>query len=126
MEFFDSLNADETARRHKAREAIAAGVLPNRAPARTWGGKGVGAQCTICGEAITTQEIEFELEFGVDPPVREHYRLHMRCFAAWEFERASMSGTRHPIAAPEALKAPNGDVTMRARERSTDTSRGIP
>jgi hypothetical protein len=120
------LTADETTRRLKARAAIAAGVLPNRAPARTWGGKGVGGQCTICGEAITTQDIEFELEFAHEEPARGKYRVHMRCFAAWEFERTTMSGNGHAAPSGGVLKEANGDGTIRARERPSDIERGFP
>lgn len=126
MDFPASLvTADETTRRRKAREAIAAGALPDRAPARTWGGKGVGAQCTICADAITTQDIEFELEFAEENPVRGKYRLHLRCFCAWEFERATMSGARHAAPAGEVLKEANGDGTIRRRERDTDNAPGL-
>ena len=44
----------------------------------------------ICEKPVTKDEMEFEIEFahdgknpGVDPPLH----LHVRCFAAWEFER---------------------------------------
>jgi hypothetical protein len=127
MDFPESLTtADEATRRQKAREAIAAGVLPNCAPARTWGGKGVGGRCTICGDAITTQDIEFELEFGHEEPAHGKYRVHMRCFAAWELERATMSGNGHCGLSGEVLKDANGDGTMRRRERSSDNERGSP
>ena len=59
---------DETALRAKAREVIRTGKLPSRRPDRTWGGPGVGAPCTVCGEAVTKDHLsskssgEFERE----------------------------------------------------------------
>jgi hypothetical protein len=57
---------DEATLRAKAREAIRTGKLPDRRPDRTWGGPGVGAPCTICGEPVTKNHLEFEVQFAVD------------------------------------------------------------
>jgi hypothetical protein len=79
---------DEVALRAKARAVILSGKLPSRAPDRVWGGPGVGAPCEVCGLPITKQEKEFQIEFeqqgggGLDK-----FHVHIRCFAAWEFER---------------------------------------
>jgi hypothetical protein len=81
--------SDEWTLREKAREVIRAGKLPNRRPDRTWGGPGVGADCTICGAPVKRDEAEFEIEFagnGQGSGLRT-YHVHVRCFAAWEFER---------------------------------------
>jgi hypothetical protein len=43
---------DEPRLREQAREAIQTGKLPSRAPDRTWGGPGVGADCTVCGHLL--------------------------------------------------------------------------
>jgi hypothetical protein len=62
------------------------------APTRTWGGSGVGAECAVCGLPVTKDEKEFEIEFehkgggGLDK-----FHVHIRCFAAWEFERKTVS-----------------------------------
>jgi hypothetical protein len=81
--------SDECALRDKAREVVQAGRLPNRRPDRTWGGPGVGADCAICSVPVKSDEVEFEIEFGRndDDPDLEKYHVHIRCFAAWEFER---------------------------------------
>jgi hypothetical protein len=55
---------DEPILRAKAREVIRTGKLPNRRPDRTWGGPGVGASCTICGEPVTKDQLEFEIQFS--------------------------------------------------------------
>jgi len=78
---------DDSVLRAKAREAIEAGTLPNRRPERMWGGPGVGARCTICGEPVKHDELELEMEFSADPgagPSKHH--VHVRCFSALEFE----------------------------------------
>jgi hypothetical protein len=69
---------------------IKSGKLPSRAPDRTWGGPGgVGAQCTVCGRPVTKDELEFEIQFARDGdnPGLDKFHVHIRCFAAWEFER---------------------------------------
>ena len=80
---------DETILRAKAREAIRTGKLPSRRPDHMWGGPGVGAFCTVCGEAVTEDQMEFEVQFAHDGdnPGLDKFHVHVRCFAAWEFER---------------------------------------
>ena len=64
---------DEPRLRKQARAVVESGKLPSRSPDRTWGGPGVGAPCTICGDG--------------DNPGLDKFHVHVRCFAAWEFER---------------------------------------
>jgi hypothetical protein len=80
---------DENILREKARAAIRDGKLPSRAPDRSWGGPGVGATCAVCGLPVTKDEKEFEIEFAHDGtnPGLDKFHVHIRCFAAWEFER---------------------------------------
>jgi hypothetical protein len=79
---------DEPILRQQAREAVLKGKLPARRPDRVWGGPGVGEICAICDKRITKEDIEYQLEFarpaedGIDK-----YHVHLRCNAAWEFER---------------------------------------
>jgi hypothetical protein len=75
--------------RAKVREVLQAGKLPNRRPDSTWGGSGVGAPCAVCDLPITHDQLEFEIQFahdGANPGI-DKYHVHVRCFAAWEFER---------------------------------------
>ena len=80
----------------QARKAIQAGKLPVRPPDRTWGGPGVDIECPVCGKPVTKADMEFEIQFAHDgtAPGLDNYHLHVRCFAAWEFERASLGGGR--------------------------------
>ena len=80
---------DEQLLRAKARAAIESGKLPSRRPDRTWGGAGVGAQCSVCELPVTKDQMEFEIQFSHDGdnPGLDKYHVHIRCFAAWEFER---------------------------------------
>jgi hypothetical protein len=43
----------------------------------------------VCGLPITKDEKEIEVQFAHDgaTPGLDKYSLHVRCFAAWEFER---------------------------------------
>ena len=83
---------DECTLREKAREVIQGGELPNRAPDRIWGGPGAGDDCTICHAPVKCDELEFEIEFtrDGDHPGLDTYHVHIRCFAAWEFERHNL------------------------------------
>jgi hypothetical protein len=81
---------DESILREKARAAIQNGRLPSRRPDRTWGGPGVGAVCSICELPVRKDELEFEIQFAHDGdnPRLDKFHVHIRCFAAWEFERS--------------------------------------
>jgi hypothetical protein len=79
--------ADEAALREKAREALRTGTLPSRRPDRTWGGRGVGADCTICSRPVTPDELEFEVEFtGDGHGGPDTYHFHIQCFTVWSSE----------------------------------------
>jgi hypothetical protein len=80
---------DEDALRAKARAAVQQGKLPAVAPTRTWGGPGVGATCAVCELPVTKDEQEFEIQFERDGDSQglDKFHVHIRCFAAWEFER---------------------------------------
>jgi hypothetical protein len=80
--------------RELARAAIRANKLPRQDPDRTWGGNGMGMPCTICGQPITRDEVEYELQFRHDGPEPrlDRFHLHLRCFAAWEMERTKRGG----------------------------------
>jgi hypothetical protein len=88
---------EEQAVRAKVREVLQAGKLPNRRPDRTWGGPGVGGACTVCDMPVTKDEKEFEIEFSHDGsnPGLDKFHVHIRCFAAWEFERRQDGGEPH-------------------------------
>ena len=80
---------DENILRGKARAAVQDGKIPSRRADRTWGGPGVGATCAICELPATRDEMEFEVQFARDGdnPGLDKFHVHVRCFAAWEFER---------------------------------------
>jgi hypothetical protein len=80
---------DEARLREQARAAVQNGKLPTRRPDRTWGGPSVGAECAVCTRPVTRDELEFEIQFEHDGanPGLDKFHVHIRCFAAWEFER---------------------------------------
>ena len=57
-----------------------------------WGGPGVGERCAICGELITRDQLELEIQFARDGAASDPdtFHVHVRCFAAWEFERTKV------------------------------------
>ena len=74
--------------RDKAREKLRDKTLPLVKPNRTWGGPGAGLECTLCELQITTDQIEFEVQFvreGMTAP--DVFHFHIACFSAWELER---------------------------------------
>ena len=88
---------DESTLREKARNAVRSGKIPARRPDRTWGGAGIGAECVICEQPVTPQQMEFEIQFqrDGDNPGLDRFHVHIRCFAAWEFERRQDGGVPH-------------------------------
>jgi len=80
---------NESVLREDAREALRLGKLPCEQPERIWGGRGIGAVCTVCRRPVTGDQLEVAIEFVRNGPVPglDQYHLHLRCFAAWEFER---------------------------------------
>src|SRR2546427_2505723 len=96
---------DESGLREKARAAVRNGKIPSRTPDRTWGGPGVGAICAICDLPVERTEMEFEIQFARDGdnPGLDKFHVHIRCFAAWEFDRRGGKGggsPRGPAALP--------------------------
>jgi hypothetical protein len=68
--------------------------MPRRDPDGTWGSKGADVPCTICGERIRPDHLEYELLFGPQGAKAraDAFHLHLRCFAAWEIERTKLDG----------------------------------
>ena len=79
----------EKSLREKVRSALQAGKIPNRPPDQTQGVSGVGATCAICELPVTpADEMGVEIQFARDDnPGVDTYNFHIRCYAAWEFER---------------------------------------
>ena len=52
--------------------------------------------CPVCGETVKRDQMELEIELRHDgaTPGLDRYRLHPRCFAAWEFERTNDGDSR--------------------------------
>ena len=52
----------------------------------------------MCDLPVTKAELEFEIQFARDGdnPGLDKFHVHIRCFAAWEFERR---GVQSPDAA---------------------------
>ena len=48
--------------RHMARAKIRNGELPCSEHPKTWGGRGRGAPCSVCGTAVEAEQLEFEVE----------------------------------------------------------------
>jgi len=42
---------------------------------------------------VTKQEVEFEIQYGEGHnPGIDEFHVHVRCFAAWDFERRLLDG----------------------------------
>jgi len=81
---------DEPVLREKAREAIRCGKMPSRKADRTYGGRGSRVACSVCDELITPNQSEIVIEFRRAESGHDDYYLHVRCLAAWEFERTKL------------------------------------
>jgi hypothetical protein len=96
--------------RDKIREAIKTGKLPGQHPVRTWGGRGSGEPCAICGELIRPNESELEVEYGGagnggrngNGNGHTNLHLHVGCCSAWEAERRALSAAQ-PRGEPAAV-----------------------
>jgi hypothetical protein len=87
--------SNEAVLRGQAAEALRLGKLPCEQPDRLWGGRGIGAVCAICRRPVTRDQIEVAIEFARNGsvPGLDTYHLHLRCFAAWEFERGPLAAS---------------------------------
>lgn len=74
--------------RDRARALVRSGALPRVQQERTWAGRGLGSECALCGERITREDVEYELEFVLDGGEKPHvYRFHASCLPVWELAR---------------------------------------
>ena len=109
---------DESTIHRLARAAIWAGSLPDILPYLSWGGRGTGAICAICREAVHDHEVELELEFLVgdtSQPTVNH-PVHLQCFAAWEIERQSRVADASPPPGNGHLPAEGNGLRLSERE----------
>jgi hypothetical protein len=75
----------ETELRRVARDRMASGQLPRVVPLQMWGGKGAGRLCALCDNAIERDEMELEVEGGIDGESVPS-RFHVACHSLWRFE----------------------------------------
>lgn len=102
----------ESELRALARERIREGRLPDRAPARAWGGPGSGRPCAVCGDVVPASEMEYEADAILGDRLHTLH-FHFVCHAAWQLEcvrvgytsRAQESG-RNAKDAPRGLPVP--------------------
>jgi hypothetical protein len=70
-----------------ARDCLASGRLPRVHSQCIWGGYGRGDVCSLCGEPIRSNEVEFEVpEDAVAAGMA--FKFHITCHAAWQIECA--------------------------------------
>jgi hypothetical protein len=83
---------DEPILREKARVAILNGKLPGFGQDRTWGRAGKRVSCAVCELPVAEEQMAIEIQFARDGdnPGFDKFELHVRCFAAWEFERGEI------------------------------------
>ena len=72
------------------RKLIANGSLPRTVPESIWAGLAAGATCSLCGQPIEPNQVEYELTAGGGLT----FHFHMRCHAIWELAASdSIEGT---------------------------------
>lgn len=109
---------DKKRLRQKIRNVIEAGTLPDRRPERMWGGPGSGVVCALCGETVTADQTELELEFVANE--QDGYLVHhahVGCFSLWEAERENRPGG--PVSPGERSATGQGQALPVANARGT-------
>lgn len=66
-------------------------LLPAEVPKSIWAFPGTGKPCSLCGQAIDSMEMEYELEAPVDGGTPNTFRFHLRCHALWQLEVARLT-----------------------------------
>jgi len=66
-----------------ARACLASGRLPRVQSNCIWGGYGRGDVCSLCGEPIRSNEVEFEVGEAGKSLV---FKFHITCHDAWQME----------------------------------------
>lgn len=100
------------ARRDRILQAIRAKSLPFRSPDRTWGGKGSGAPCSLCGQSVRADEIEWELEFsrGVAAVEADIYKVHPACLDEWDAARRELQRVERDLPGEDCnIRLPAGE-----------------
>jgi hypothetical protein len=59
-----------------------------------WGGQGSGVPCAICGHQITSDQLEYELEYVRAGKGAAAFHVHVHCCAQWELERTALRLSR--------------------------------
>ncbi len=86
------LTQHELELRKTALERIERGLLPRQTPRTLWAGHGTGQPCSLCDQAISHAETEYEL--AEPSPASQTVRLHLRCHAIWQLELAGLAERR--------------------------------
>lgn len=68
-----------------ARDCLASGRLPRVQSQCIWGGYGHGDVCSLCGEPIRSNEVEFEVPEGATGS-GVAFKFHITCHDAWQLE----------------------------------------
>jgi len=74
--------------RRRVRRRIEEGQLPSRVVTDLYAGFGRNHVCSACGDAITPQQVEYEL---TDPRNESSIILHLHCHRLWQAECGSRS-----------------------------------
>lgn len=106
---------DEQDLRLRARNAICSNAILRRRPDQTFGGPGNGGACPVCGAALATNDMVFDLEFDVAGGRTVNCQIHVRCFAAWELEREQLDEQ-------DDLRSNDASPTLQGSERNSSSS----
>ena len=103
-----------------ARERVRDGTLPRTRAARTWGGFGNGAACSLCKTPIVVSEPELELQFD-NPAVSDAMvRFHHICHVMWELACQELAAQRWPdVPLPPASRLTDAQLELGESERSS-------
>lgn len=66
-----------------ALQRLREGTLSREARPRLFAGQGRQARCSLCGEPISTEDIEYEVETASTVAGGQQLRFHRPCYYAW-------------------------------------------
>ena len=83
-----SIAPNREALRQQVRDALRLGSLPLLLSGRAWAAEGSGKSCAVCGQAITKEDVEHEVDTG------SFKFAHASCAMVWREESARVQSLR--------------------------------
>src|ERR1700733_2486717 len=77
------------------RQLIKMGMLAHRLPRargrQLYAGHGEGLPCACCGETITPEQVQYDVEWDEEGGSRKVLSMHLPCYDSWRAESAVLA-----------------------------------